>query len=200
MLDFGQVSRWSRSKFIPVSSLRPGPARTAHLESGGFCRSRPGLDYPDIMFHFLPSQVIDHGRKAPDTEAFQVHVGPMRPTSRGWLKLRSADPRQHPIIDPKYLSTEMDRWEMRESIKLSREIFEQPAFDAYRAGEMAPGPDCTSDEQIDAFVRDKADSAYHPSCTCKMGDTDDNMTVVDSDTRVVGKAEWDSYSEACFQA
>ena len=82
-----------------------GPARTAHLESGGFCRSRPGLDYPDIMFHFLPSQVIDHGRVAPNTEAFQVHVGPMRPTSRGWLKLKSNDPREYPVINPNYLST-----------------------------------------------------------------------------------------------
>lgn len=82
-----------------------GPARTAHLESGGYCRSRPGVEHPDIMFHFLPSQVIDHGRQAAQTEAYQVHVGPMRPTSRGQLRLVSANPRDHPEIDPRYLST-----------------------------------------------------------------------------------------------
>jgi len=164
-----------------------GPTATSHLESGGFARSRPGIEHPDIMFHFLPSQVIDHGRKAPFMEAFQVHVGPMRQESRGWLKLKSNDPRDHPIIDPNYLSTEMDRWEMRESIKLSREIFAQKAFDEFRGGETEPGEDATSDEKLDEFVRDKADSAYHPSCTCKMGDPNtDPMAVLDSTTKVIG--------------
>ena len=181
------------------------------MESGGFCRSRPGIEHPDIMFHFLPSQVIDHGRKAAEVEAFQVHVGPMRPTSRGYLKLKSKDPRQHPIIDPNYLSTgeetlpcyllfregfslhashfcsEIDRWELRESIRLSRDIFAQPAFAPFRAGEMEPGASVRTDEQLDAFARAKADSAYHPSCTCAMGDPGKEGTVVDSSSmQVVG--------------
>ena len=146
----------------------------------------------------------------------------MRQESRGWLKLKSNDPRDHPIIDPNYLSTglfhafwkgkvtfrcfensdkfcnktsklnclilEMDRWEMRESIKLSREIFAQKAFDEFRDGETEPGEDATTDEKLDEFVREKADSAYHPSCTCKMGDPNtDPMAVLDSSTKVVGK-------------
>ncbi|XP_023330080.1 choline dehydrogenase, mitochondrial [Eurytemora carolleeae] len=163
-----------------------GSAATAHLESGGFIRSRAGVPHPDIQIHFLPSQVIDHGRKPPYLEAFQVHVGPMRATSRGWLKLASNDPRAHPLIQPNYLQTEQDRWEMRQCVHLMREIFAEPAFDQYRGPELAPGSDVKSDKQIDAFVRDKCDSAYHPSCTCKMGDTSDNMAVVDSQTRVIG--------------
>lgn len=168
---------------VPESN---SPTATSHLESGGFARSRPGVEHPDIMFHFLPSQVIDHGRKA-WMEAFQVHVGPMRAESRGWLKLKSNDPRMHPLIDPNYLSTETDRWEMRESIKLSREIFAQKAFDEYRDGETEPGEDAVTDEQLDEFAKNNGDSAYHPSCTCKMGDpTKDPMAVVDSDTKVIG--------------
>ena len=112
----------------------------------------------------------------------------MRPTSRGWLKLKSKDPTAHPVIQPNYLSTEIDRWEMRESIKLSREIFAQKAFDEYRDIETEPGDDATTDEQLDAFVREKGDSAYHPSCTCKMGDPDkDPMAVVDPSPRVIGR-------------
>lgn len=184
-----------------------GSCGTTHLESGGFCRSRPGVPHPDIMFHFLPSQVsiffftiklrennfffsqvIDHGRKAPSEEAFQVHVGPMRPTSRGWLKLKSRNPKDHPIIQPNYLSTEIDRWEMRESVKLAREIFAQKAFDEYRDIELEPGDDAQTDEQIDEFVRQKSDSSYHPSCTCRMGDPSQNDTVVDAaGGRVVGE-------------
>jgi choline dehydrogenase len=164
-----------------------GACGTTHLESGGFTRSRPGVEHPDIMWHFLPSQVIDHGRKAPTLEAYQLHVGPMRPTSRGWLKLRSKDPRQHPVIQPNYLSTEIDRWEMRESIKLSRELFAQRAFDDYRDTELEPGPDAQTDEELDAFIREKADSSYHPSCTCRMGDSSSNDTVVEANGgKVVG--------------
>ena len=132
-------------------------------------------------------QVIDHGRKAPYLEAFQVHVGPMRPTSRGWLKLKSKSPKDHPIIQPNYLSTEIDRWEMRESVKLSRELFAQKAFDEFRDIELEPGIEANTDEAIDAFVREKSDSAYHPSCTCRMGDPSKNDTVVGHDGKVVGK-------------
>ena len=115
-------------------------------------------------------------------------MGPMRPTSRGYLKLRSKDPKDHPIIQPNYLSTEIDRWEMRESIKLSREIFSQKAFEEFCSGETEPGSDADTDEKLDKFVKDKSDSAYHPSCTCKMGDTtNDPLAVVDASTKVAGK-------------
>ncbi|KAM7412270.1 hypothetical protein PAMA_021970 [Pampus argenteus] len=167
-------------------SVFTGYGATAHLESGGFIRSRPHISHPDIQFHFLPSQVIDHGRVASKIEAYQVHVGPMRSTSTGWMKLKSTNPLDHPILQPNYLSTDIDIWEFRESVKLSREIFAQKAFDLFRGSEVQPGPQVQSDADIDAFVRRKADSAYHPSCTCKMGALSDQMAVVDSNTRVLG--------------
>ncbi|KAJ7316847.1 hypothetical protein JRQ81_003009 [Phrynocephalus forsythii] len=163
-----------------------GDGATAHLETGGFIRSRPGVSHPDIQFHFLPSQVIDHGRVASQMEAYQVHVGPMRSTSIGWLKLKSADPRDHPILEPNYLSTEIDVWEFRQCVKLSREIFAQKAFDKFRGPELQPGEHIQSDGEIDAFIRQKADSAYHPSCTCKMGHGSDTTAVVDPQTKVIG--------------
>jgi len=164
-----------------------GLAASSHLCGGGFIRSRAGIEYPDIQFHFLPSQVIDHGRKSPTVEGFQVHVGSLRATSKGSLKLKSANPFDHPIIDPNYLATEIDRWELRECVKLTREIFKQKAFDEFRGPELRPGNDCQTDDEIDAFVREKCDSAYHPSCTAKMGDPNaDNMAVVDPQTKVIG--------------
>ncbi|WP_228160636.1 choline dehydrogenase [Marinobacter bohaiensis] len=163
-----------------------GACRTAHLEAGGFIRTEAGVQHPDIQFHFLPSQVLDHGRKDAECHGFQVHVGPMRPTSRGYLTLKSDKPGDHPIIQPNLLSTERDRWEMRESVKLTRELFQQKAFDRFRGKELRPGADMTSDADIDAFVRQYSDSAYHPSCTCKMGSADDPMAVVDEQARVYG--------------
>ncbi|KAK1161393.1 choline dehydrogenase, mitochondrial-like [Acipenser oxyrinchus oxyrinchus] len=163
-----------------------GYGATSHLESGGFIRGHPGVTHPDIQFHFLPSQVIDHGRVNPKIEAYQVHVGPMRSTSRGWLKLKSVNPQDHPIIEPNYLSTDIDVWEFRQCVKLSREIFAQEAFDKFRGQEVQPGVNVQTDKEIDAFVREKADSAYHPSCTCKMGQPSDPMAVVDPQARVIG--------------
>lgn len=111
----------------------------------------------------------------------------MRPTSTGYLKLQSKDPNAHPIIEPNYLSTEMDRWELRESVKLAREIFSQKAFDEYRDVEIYPGPDVQTDDEIDEYARNNVETEYHPSCTCKMGDASvDGMTVVDNSARVVG--------------
>ncbi|XP_023647353.1 choline dehydrogenase, mitochondrial [Paramormyrops kingsleyae] len=163
-----------------------GYGATAHLESGGFIRSRASVTHPDVQFHFLPSMVVDHGRAKPKMEAFQVHVGPMRSTSKGSLKLKSKNPLEHPIIEPNYLSTEEDVWEFRQCVKLSREIFAQRAFDEFRGRELLPGSQVQSDREIDAFVRQKADSAYHPSCTCKMGQPTDPMAVVDPEARVLG--------------
>lgn len=163
-----------------------GKGATAHLETGGFIRSQPGVPHPDIQFHFLPSQVIDHGRVPTQQEAYQVHVGPVRGTSVGWLKLRSANPQDHPVIQPNYLSTETDIEDFRLCVKLTREIFAQEALAPFRGKELQPGSHVQSDKEIDAFVRAKADSAYHPSCTCKMGQPSDPTAVVDPQTRVLG--------------
>ncbi|KAG9472064.1 choline dehydrogenase, mitochondrial [Eleutherodactylus coqui] len=163
-----------------------GYGATAHLESGGFIRSAPGVGHPDIQFHFLPSQVIDHGRVSPNIEAYQVHVGTLRETSVGWIRLRSTDPGVHPFINPNYLSTEKDIVDFRQCVKLSREIFAQKAFDEFRGPEFLPGPSVQSDKEIDAFIRQKADTAYHASCTCKMGQPTDPTAVVDPETKVIG--------------
>ncbi|HEX2529045.1 MAG TPA: choline dehydrogenase [Geminicoccus sp.] len=167
-------------------ALQTGPAASSHLEAGGFVRSEAGVEHPDIQFHFLPALIEDHGRSASKQHAFQVHVGPMRPKSRGRLTLRSADPRVHPVIEPNYLAEERDRYEMRRSIEASREIFAQKAFEPFRGEEIRPGRAVTSAVDLDAFVREKADSAYHPCGTCRMGDPADPRTVVDPHCSVVG--------------
>ncbi|XP_071807433.1 choline dehydrogenase, mitochondrial-like [Asterias amurensis] len=166
--------------------FQTGLGATPHLEAGAFIRGRPGVEHPDIQFHFLPSVVINHGQDMGNCHAFQVHVGSMRETSKGYLKLRSKNPTDHPIIQPNYLDTEIDRWEMRQCVRLAREIIQQKALDPFRGRELQPGPKVENDDDLDEFVRQTGDSAYHPSCTCKMGSSSDPMTVVDSQTRVLG--------------
>jgi len=161
-----------------------GICATSHLEAGGFIRSEAGIEHPNLQFHFLPSTVNDHGRKNGTSHAYQVHIGNMRQEARGWIKLKSDQPTDHPRIQPFYLQTERDRREFRDAVKLTREIFAQKAFDPYRGPEIQPGEHAQSDEEIDAFVRARADSAYHPSCSCKMGT--DAMAVVDPEARVHG--------------
>ena len=117
---------------------------------------------------------------------FQAHVGPMRSKSRGWVRLKSPDPAEPPLIQFNYMSHAEDWTEMRACVRLTREIFAQAAFDPYRGREIQPGAKCVSDEAIDAFVRERVDSAYHPSCTCKMGSPADPLAVVDPQTRVIG--------------
>lgn len=163
---------------------RKGLGGTNHFESGGFIRSEAGVEHPDLQYHFLPMAVSYDGTSAAEGHGYQVHIGPMRPTSRGHVKLKSADPRQHPLIVFNYMQTEQDRKEMRAGIRLTREILTQQAFDPFRGAELAPGPSAVSDAEIDAFVREKGESAYHPSCSCRMG-TDD-MAVVDGTARVHG--------------
>ena len=163
-----------------------GWGATAHLESGGFIRSRGGLEQPNLQYHFLPSTVNDHGRKNGPCHAFQVHIGPMRPSSRGSVTIKSKDPREHPKIQFNYLSNEADIKEFRDGITLTREIFAQPALAKYSGKEIAPGPDMKTDAQIDAFAREMSDTAYHPSCTCKMGSPNDPMAVLDNNLRVLG--------------
>ncbi|CAD5223166.1 unnamed protein product [Bursaphelenchus xylophilus] len=159
-----------------------GLAASSHLESGGFCRSSDDIPHPDIQFHFLPSTVHDDGRTNGTCHAYQVHVGPMRSQSKGTLKLISNDPRVHPAMDPNYMAEEQDWIEFRKCIRISRELFAQKSFDEFRGDELAPGIECQTDEQIDKFVREKAASAYHPSCTVKMGPSSDEFACVDPET------------------
>ncbi len=163
-----------------------GLGATNHFESCGFIRSRAGIRYPDIQYHFLPLAVTYDGRSLAEGHGFQAHVGPMRSKSRGWVRLRSADPGDKPRIQFNYMSHGDDWAEMRACVRLTREIFAQSAFDRYRGKELQPGEAVQDDEQIDQFVRAKVESAYHPSCTCRMGRADDPMAVVDPETRVIG--------------
>jgi choline dehydrogenase len=163
-----------------------GLGASNHFEAGGFIRSRAGVRYPDIQFHFLPIAVAYDGSTLAREHGFQAHVGPMRSKSRGSVRLRSPDSAEPPRIQFNYMSDPDDWIEMRACVRLTREIFAQRAFDPYRGREMMPGADCVGDEAIDAFVRQHVDSAYHPSCTCKMGSSTDPSAVVDSETRVIG--------------
>jgi choline dehydrogenase len=165
---------------------RRGLGASNHFEAGGFIRSRSGVRYPDIQFHFLPMAVAYDGSTLAREHGFQAHVGPMLSKSRGWVRLKSLDPAEPPRIQFNYMSHPEDWIEMRACVRLTREIFAQLAFDPYRGREIHPGADCVSDEAIDAFVRDHVDSAYHPSCTCKMGSPADPSAVVDPETRVIG--------------
>jgi choline dehydrogenase len=165
---------------------RGGLGATNHFEAGGFIRSRAGVRYPDIQYHFLPMAVSYDGSSLAREHGFQAHVGPMRSKSKGWVRLASADARDKPRILFNYLSQADDWIEMRACVRLTREVFGQPAFDRYRGREIQPGADVRTDEQIDAFIREKVESAYHPSCSCRMGDENDPKAVVDPHTEVRG--------------
>ena len=163
---------------------KTGLGATNHFETGGFIRSRAGVRHPDLQYHFLPMAVRYDGRNPSDRHGYQAHVGPMRSKSRGKMRLASADPAAHPLIDPRYMSHPEDWEEMRAAVRLTREIFAQPAFDRFRGKELAPGPDVRTDAEIDAWVAANCESAYHPSGACKMGS--DPMAVVDGACRVHG--------------
>ena len=148
-----------------------GLGATNHFEAGGFIRSSAGIEHPDIQHHFLPIAVNYDGSNPQSCHGFQVHVGPMRPTSRGHVRLRSSNPLDSPRIVFNYMATDQDRQEMRDGIRLTREIISQEALDDFRGSELSPGSRIKTDAQLDQFVREKGESAYHPSCTCAMGDT-----------------------------
>jgi choline dehydrogenase len=152
--------------------LRRGPGASNHFEAGGFVRSNEQVAYPNLMFHFLPLAIRYDG-SAPQGHGYQVHVGPMYSDARGHLELRSADPRVLPSIRFNYLSTEQDRREWVEAVRCAREILSQPAFASLDAGEISPGPQVQSDEQILDWVARDAETALHPSCTCRMGAGED---------------------------
>ena len=166
--------------------LRSGIGATSHFESCGFIRSRAGIRYPDIQYHFFPMAINYDGSALATEHGFQAHVGPMRSKSRGTVTLRSANPRDTPRIQFNYMSHPDDWAEMRACVRLTREIFQQPAFAPWRGREIKPGADCTSDEAIDAFITEHVESALHPSCTCKIGAPSDPLAVVDPELRVIG--------------
>ena len=166
--------------------FKRGMGASNQFESAAFIRSKAGIPYPDIQYHFLPIAVRYDGKAAAEGHGFQAHVGPMRSKSRGRVSLTSADPDDNPKIVFNYMSEPEDWEEWRRCIRLTREIFAQEAFKPFVKHEIQPGADVQSDADIDAFVREHAESAFHPCGTCKMGSADDENAVVDAQGRVIG--------------
>ncbi|HEX4301165.1 MAG TPA: choline dehydrogenase [Rhizomicrobium sp.] len=164
--------------------FKKGLATGQGLESGGFLKSRPDLENPDLQFHFIAALMTDHTRKKSDRHGFMAHVCQLRPQSRGYISLKSNDPLAAPIIQPNYLEAEEDRRAMREGTKMARDIFAQAAFDPYRGPELWPGAHVRTDEQIDAWIRKTAETIYHPVGSAKMGK--DSESVVDAELKVYG--------------
>ena len=160
--------------------FRAGPAATNHFESGGFARSNDDVPYPNLMLHFLPLAIRYDGSSPAEGHGYQVHIGPMYSDARGAVKIISPDPHVHPSLRFNYLSTEQDRREWVEAIRCARRILGQPAFEPLDAGELSPGSTVESDEEILDWVARDAETALHPSCTCRMGT--DRLSVVDPET------------------
>jgi choline dehydrogenase len=166
--------------------FKSGLGATNHFEAAAFVRSKAGVDFPDIQYHFIPGAVRYDGRSAAKSHGFQAHVGPMRSKSRGSVTLRSPDPREKPSIRFNYMSHPEDWADFRHCIRLTRDIFGQTAFDPYRGEEISPGSHVQSDADLDEFIRNNVESAFHPCGTCRMGRKDDPNAVVDSECRVIG--------------
>ena len=182
---YPSLSRWQQPK-IGAQWLfgRRGIAASNHFEAGGFIRGNDDVAYPNLQFHFLPIAIRYDGSAPNQGHGFQLHVGPMNSDVRGHVKIKSMNPKEYPSILFNYLSTKQEKKEWVEAIRCSRNIIEQPAFNRLRGEEIAPGPKAQSDEDILDFVKKEGESAYHPSCTCKMGY--DDMSVVDSNLKVHG--------------
>ena len=180
--------KWWRQPWIGFNwlFLRRGIGASNHFEAGGFIRGNDRVKYPNLQYHFLPIAIRYDGSAPQGGHGYQVHVGPMNTDVRGHVKIKSANPLEYPSIVFNYLSTEQERREWVEAIRVTRNIMTQPAFDEFRGDELAPGDHVQSDEEILDFVAREGESAYHPSCTCKMGPASDNMAVVDSELRVHG--------------
>jgi len=164
--------------------FKKGVATGQGLESGGFVKSRPDLENPDLQLHFIAALMNDHTRKKSDRHGFMAHVCQLRPQSRGFISIKSNDPLVAPVIQPNYLEAEEDRRAMREGTKIAREVFAQVAFDPYRGPELMPGAHVRTDEQIDGWIRRTAETIYHPVGSAKMGK--DSESVVDAQLRVYG--------------
>lgn len=165
---------------------KSGPGASNAFETCAFLRSKPGVSYPDIQYHFLPIAVRYDGQAAAEGHGFQAHVGPMRSASRGSIRLNSSNPEDKPKIVFNYMSQPQDWEDFRHCIRLTRSIFGQPAFDPFRGKEIQPGIDVQSDEELDTFISEHVESAYHPCGTCKIGRPEDPMAVVDPECRVIG--------------
>ncbi len=161
-----------------------GLATSQGLETGAFIKSRPDLEHPDLQYHFIAALMYDHTRKKSDRHGFMAHVCQLRPQSRGFISLKSTDPSVAPLIQPNYLEADEDRRALREGVRMARDVFAQHAFDSYRGPELMPGAHVRTDEQIDAFIRETAETIYHPVGTAKMGS--DDLSVVDGQLRVHG--------------
>ena len=166
--------------------LKSGHGASNQFESCAFLRSAAGIEYPDIQFHFLPIAVRYDGKAAAEGHGFQVHTGPMRSPSRGSVTLRSADPAAPPVIRFNYMEAEEDWQVFRTALRLTREIMAQPAMAPHMKHEIQPGAAAESDAALDAFIREHAESAYHPCGTARMGAVDDPSAVVDPEARVIG--------------
>lgn len=164
--------------------LGTGIGASNQFEAGGFIRTRPEFEWPNIQYHFLPVAINYNGSNAVEEHGFQAHVGSMRSPSRGRIRLKSLNPHDHPSILFNYMSHEQDWQEFRDGIRITREIMHQPALDEYRGREISPSRNAKTDAELDEFVRNHAETAYHPSCSCKMGM--DDMAVVDGQGRVHG--------------
>ena len=175
-----------------------GLGASNQFESAAFIRSRAGVPYPDIQYHFLPIAVRYDGQAAAEGHGFQAHVGPMRSPSRGAVTLRSADPADDPIIRFNYMSTAQDWDDFRTCIRLTREVFAQDAFEPFVQHEIQPGVSYQTDDELDDVIREHAESAYHPCGTCRMGRVDDPASVVDPQGRVIGVDAWRVVDSSVF--
>ena len=180
------ATKWWNQPAIGANWLFRGKGLGAsnQFEAGGFIRSREEFAWPNIQYHFLPVAINYNGSKGVQEHGFQAHMGSMRSPSRGRIRLKSRDPHAHPSILFNYMSHEQDWQEFRDGIRITREIMAQPALDQYRGREISPGAHVQSDAELDDFIRNHAETAYHPSCSCKMGE--DEMAVVDGQGRVHG--------------
>jgi choline dehydrogenase len=174
--------KWYNKPWVGLKWLlfKKGPAASNHFEGGGFARSNQEVEYPNLMFHFLPVAIRYDGTSPSGGHGYQVHIGPMYSNARGSIKIKSADPFEHPAILFNYLSTDQDRREWVEAIRCARKILNQEAFEPFNGGEIQPGPSVETDAEILQWIARDGETAYHPSCTCKIG-TDD-MAVVDPST------------------
>ena len=166
--------------------FKNGIGSSNHFEAGAFIRSRQGIQWPNIQYHFLPIAVSYDSANAANQHSFQVHVGPMRSKSRGSIRLQSTDPSDDPLISFNYMDHEEDWVDFRACIRLTREVFNQKAMDPYKGEEISPGIDIQRDNQIDDFIKDNAESAYHPCGTCRMGETNNKDSVTDNNGKVLG--------------
>lgn len=165
---------------------KTGLGASNQFESAAFVRSKAGIKYPDIQYHFLPMAIRYDGKAPAEGHGFQAHVGPMRSPSRGEITLRSNDPREAPKILFNYMAHEKDWEDFRNCIRLTREIFAQDAFKPFVKHEIQPGSALQSDDELNGFIKEHVESAYHPCGSCKMGSANDPMAVVDKDTKVIG--------------